>query len=138
MSTLLLDKPDLEPHFKTLGFNSTVAYKLWCYRHGLNTSLEKTPDQRQNEIDLLESQLEKRDPDVHKKHDPKRAEYLARIFRGELQNEKLSSTLHTIRKMYNTFARNPEAQQAFGRLVQHIEKYSDLLWHQKAIKNYGN
>ncbi|MFT5368527.1 MAG: hypothetical protein ACI8V2_003493 [Candidatus Latescibacterota bacterium] len=30
MPTLLLNKPDLEPHFKTLGLNSPVAYKLWC------------------------------------------------------------------------------------------------------------
>ncbi len=142
MSTLSLNKPNLTPnledHFKTLGVGSISAYKLWCYRHGFNTSLDKSPDQLQNEIDLLESHTKKRDPEAHKKHDPKRAEYLTRIFRGELQNERLSSLLHSIRTIYNNFANDPNAQQAFGRLILHIEKYSNLLWHQHAIKGYGN
>ena len=142
MSTLLLTKTnltsDLEDHFKTLGVGSISAYKLWCYRHGFNTSLEKTPQQRQNEIDLLQNKIETRDPEAHKKHDPKRAEYLTRIFRGELQNEKLSSALHVIRKAFHTLNDNPEAQQAFGQLILHVEKYSILLWHQKAIGRYGD
>lgn len=130
--------PNLEDHFKCLGVGSISAYKLWCYRHGLNTSLDKTPHQLQNEIAVFENQIERRDPEAHKKHDPKRAAYLARIFRGELQHEGLSNILHIIRKMYDAFASDPETQQAFAKLILHIEKYSDLLWHQRAIKGYGN
>ena len=37
---------EIESHFKALGVDSVVAYKLWCYRHGLDTGLDKTPDQR--------------------------------------------------------------------------------------------
>ncbi len=130
--------PDLESHFKTLGVGSVSAYKLWCYRHGLSTDLNKSSEQRQTEIALLTNKTPSRDPDVHKRHDPQRAKYLARIFRGELQTEKLSSVLHIIRESYNTFGDDKNAQQAFGRLVLHAEKYSDLLWHQHAIGRYGN
>ena len=129
---------DLESHFLNLGVSSVATYKLWCYRHGFSTSLEKTPAQLQNEIDQLKSQTPKPDPTINKHHDPNRVEYLKRIFRGELQNEKLSTVPHAIREMYNTFSNDPDAQQAFGRLILHIEKYSDLLWHQKVIGQYGN
>lgn len=36
---------DLENHFKALGVGSVAAYKLWCYRQGISTALDKTPDQ---------------------------------------------------------------------------------------------
>lgn len=142
MSTLLYKETEqnsqLEDHFKHLGVGSISAYKLWCYRHGLNTSLDKTPDQLHHEKSLFENQIEKRDPEAHKKHDPKRAAYLARIFRGELQNEGLSSALNVIRNLYNAFTNDPQAQKAFAQLILHIEKYSDLIWHQRAIRGYGN
>ena len=52
MSTLQLNTPhlntDLENHFQNLGVGSIAAYKLWCYRHSLSTSLEKTPTQLQH------------------------------------------------------------------------------------------
>jgi hypothetical protein len=131
-------RADLEDHFESLGVGSVSGYKLWCYRNGLDTSLSKTPDQFQGEVALQVNRTEHRDPDLNKKHDPKRAEYLGRIFSGQLQNEKLSSVLHIIRKMHTTLAHDPIAQKAFARLILHTEKYSNLLWHQKAIRRYGN
>ena len=47
MSNVLFDKPDVESHFKALGFDRVLAYKLWCYRNGLDTGLDKTAVQRQ-------------------------------------------------------------------------------------------
>lgn len=101
MTTLTLEKTDLEPHFKTLGFDSVVAYKLWCYRNGLATSTEKTPDQLQEEIDLLQNEVEQRDSDISERYNPRRAEFIARVFKGELQNETVSDVVFRIRAMYN-------------------------------------
>ena len=42
----------------------------------------------------------------------------ARIFRGELQNDKLSTVPHAIREMYNTFADDPDAQIDACQLLQ--------------------
>ncbi len=136
MSTLLTD-PDIEPHFTTLGFDSPVAYKLWCYRNGLDTTFKKTSDQRQTELELFKSQNPKQDPDIHERHDPRLAEYIVRIFKGELQNDNLSHIPSYIRTMYNRLVDKPDVQQALRRLILHIEKYSDLLRPKRASKRYG-
>ena len=127
VEVLTLEKPDLESHFKTLGVDSIVGYKLWCYRHNLDTSTEKTSEQLQAEIDLLQSQVEQRDPDFSPRYNLNRAKFIARIFKGELQNETVSDVLFRIRAVYNNLDGNPDAQQALGRLVLHVDKYGDLL-----------
>ena len=138
MEVLTLEKPDLESHLKTLGVDSIVGYKLWCYRHNLDTSTEKTPEQLQTEIDLLQSQVEQRDPDFSPRYNPNRAKFIARIFKGELQNETVSDVLFRIRAVYNNLDGNPDAQQALGRLVLHVDKYGDLLRPIRAIRFYGD
>ena len=127
----------LEPHFKTLGVDSIVAYKLWCYRNCLDTSTEKTPGQLQTEIHLFKSQNPDKEPDIHRLHNPRLAKYIARIFKGELQNDKLSHIPSHIRTMYNRLKNKPEVQQALCRLILHIEKFSDLLRPKRASKRYG-
>ncbi|MCZ6634702.1 MAG: PcfJ domain-containing protein [bacterium] len=142
MTTLLMDQTDLvediQEHFQTLNVDSIVAYKLWCYRHGFSKDLDKTPEQRQAEIDLIESQEQQRDPDISKYHNPRRAEYMARIFKGELQNDTLSDVLFRIRAMYNQLDGDPGAQQALGRLILHVDKYGDLMRPAQASKSYGS
>ena len=138
MSTLLLEKPDIESHFTTLGFDSVVAYKLWCYRNDLDTSTEKTPDQLREEIDLIQDEVEQEDPDISERHNPNRAKHIARIFKGELQNDTLSDALFRIRAMYNNLDGDPDAQQALGRLVLHVEKYGDLMRPARAFKRFGD
>lgn len=135
---MTLKEPDIESHFKTLGFNSVVAYKLWCYRNGLDTSTEKTSDQLREELDLLQNEIEQHDPDISERHNPNRAEHIARIFKGELQNDTLSDTLFRIRSMYNNLDGDSEAQQALGRLVLHVEKYGDLMRPARAFKRFGD
>jgi hypothetical protein len=115
----------LEPHFKTLGVDSIVSYKLWCNRNCLDTSTEKTPGQLQTEIHLFKSQNPNKEPDIHRRHNPRLAKYIARIFKGKLQNDKLSHIPSHIRTMYNRLKNKPEVQQALCRLILHIEKYSD-------------
>ena len=142
MSTLSFTKPDLDDavqeHFQALGVGSVAAYKLWCYRHGLSTELDKTPEQRQAEIDLIESQWKGRDPDISPHHNPRRAEFIARIFKGELQNDTLSDMLFRIRTMFNNLDGDPGAQQALGRLVLHAEKYSILIHPIRAFGPFGH
>lgn len=135
MSTLLPTKPDLEPHFKTLGLNSPVAYKLWCYRNSLDTSLDKTPEQLQEEIALSKNQAP--DPDINQHHDPRLAQHIVRIFNGECQNDTLTVIPTRIRTMYNSLKDDPDAQQALCRLILHVEKYADLLRPTLAKKGYG-
>jgi len=135
MSTLLSSKPDLEPHFKALGFDSLVAYKLWCYRNNLSTSLDKTPAQLQKETDLFQNQTPA--PDTNQHHDPRLAQHIVRIFNGECQNDTLTVIPTRIRTMYNSLQDNPEAQKALCRLILHVEKYADLLRPTLAKKGYG-
>ncbi|MCY4351602.1 MAG: hypothetical protein OXC45_00670, partial [Gemmatimonadetes bacterium] len=138
MSNVLLDKPDLESHFKTLGFDKVLAYRLWCYRNGLDTGLDKTAAQRQAEIDLLQREVEQRDPDISPRHNAHRAKFIARIFKGELQDETVSDLLFRIRAIYNNLDGYPDAQQALGRLVLHVEKYGDLMRPARACKRFGH
>ena len=74
MSNFLLDKPDVEAHLKTLGFDRVLTYRLWCYHNGLDTGLDKTAAQRQVEIDLLQREVEQRDPDVSPRHNAHRGQ----------------------------------------------------------------
>lgn len=138
MSNILLDKPDTELHLKTLGFDRELAYRLWCYRNGLDTSLDKTAAQRQAEIDLLQREVEQRDPDVSPRHNAHRAKFIARIFKGELQDETVSDLLFRIRAIYNNLDGDPDAQRALGRLVLHVEKYGDLMRPARACKRFGH
>ena len=138
MSNVLLNKPDLESHFKTLGFDTVLAYKLWCYRNGLDTGLDKAAAQRRVEIDLLQREVEQRDPDISPRHNAHRAKFITRIFNGELQNETVSDLLFRIRAMYNNLDGDPDAQQALGYLVLHVEKYGDLMRPARACKRFGH
>ena len=134
MTTVLSN--EIESHFKALGVDSVVAYKLWCYRHGLDTGLDKTPDEREAERALVKA--ERPDPDINPRHNARRAEFIARIFKGELQNETVSDLLFRIRAMYNNLAGDPDAQQALGRLVLHVKKYGDLMRPARACKRFGH
>ena len=142
MSTLLLNNldldNDLEDHFKFLGVGCISAYKLWCYRHGLSTELHKDTDQRRDKVVVFKSGIEYRKEDVNKRHSPRRAEWIARIFLGELQNEKLSDVLHRIRALYNNLVCYPGAQQALGRMLLHVEKYGDLMRPARASGCFGD
>ena len=138
MAVAMTETTDLEPHFKALGVDSAVQYKLWCHRNGLSTSLEKTPEQLQAEIDLIQEEVEQHDADITERHNPNRAEFIARIFKGELQNDTVSDVLFRIRAQYNNLDGNPEAQQALGHLVLHVEKYADLMRPVRAIKRFGD
>ena len=135
MSTSLLNKPDLEPHFKTLGVHSVATYKLWCYRNNFSTSLDKTPDQLQQEIALSKSQKQASDTNQH--HDPRLAQHIVRIFNGECQNDTLTVIPTRIRTMYNSLNGNSDAQKALCRLILHVEKYGNLLRPISARKAYG-
>lgn len=138
MSNILLDKPDVESHLETLGFDRVLAYRLWCYRNGLDTGLDKTAAQRRAEIDLLQREVEQRDPDISPRHNAHRAKFIARIFNGELQNETVSDLLFRIRTLYNNLDGDPDAQQALGRLVLHVEKYGDLMRPARVSKRFGH
>ena len=130
LSPLLLpgqiDDDDLRQHFHALGVGTVAAYKLWCYRHGLSTDLHKTPDQRSIERALFESLHDLPGSDAGKHHNPRRADLLARILRGECQAETLSDVPSHIRKIYNTLKGDEEARDALRRLVLHVEKYGDM------------
>ena len=134
MATVLPD--EIESHFEALGVDSVVAYKLWCYRHGLGTGLDKTPDQRRAELALVKA--ERPDPEISPRHNARRAEFIARIFKGELQNETVSDLLFRIRAMYDNLDGDPDAQRALGRLVLHVEKYGDLMRPARACKRFGH
>lgn len=134
MATVLPD--EIESHFDALGIDSVLAYKLWCYRHGLDTGLDKTPDQRGAERALLKA--ERPDPAINPRHNARRAEFIARIFKGELQSETVSDLLFRIRAMYDNLDGDPDAQRALGRLVLHVEKYGDLMRPARACKRFGH
>jgi len=130
---------DFEQHLKALGLMSLSAYKLWCVRSGFDKAHHKTEEQRQAEVQYhLESLVEERGPDISIHHNPRRTDYIARIFRGECQNQTLSDILHRIRRMYNNLAEVPEAQQALGHLLAHVEKYGDFLRPGKGHSRFGN
>lgn len=121
-----VDDDDLRQHFCALGVGTIAAYKLWCYRHGLSTDLHKTPEQRSDEQALFASLQPLSDPAASKHHNPRRADLIARIFRGELREETLSDVPSRIRKIYNALAGDEEARHALRRLVLHVEKYGDM------------
>lgn len=137
--TVESDHQDLEAHFRALGVSSVATYKLWCYRNGLSSDLEKTVEQRRAEVDLYRESFETtRDPDVSERHNPKRAAYIARIFKGELQDVTLSDVVHRVRTMYNNLEGDADAQRALCRLVLHVEKYADLMRPAIAFKRLGH
>ena len=99
---LLSDQIDdaLAEHFAALGVGTVSAYKLWCHRHGLDKALDKTDSARAEEVALYQSLQAPADPTHSKYHDPKQAEWIRRLFRGELAGMKLTdlwSRLHSER-----------------------------------------
>ena len=123
---------------RRLALTGCSLIRLWCYRNGLDTGLDKTAAQRQAEIDLLQREVEQRDPDVSPRHNAHRAKFIARIFKGELQDETVSDLLFRIRAIYNNLDGDPDAQRALGRLVLHVEKYGDLMRPARACKRFGH
>ena len=128
---------DLAAHFAALGVGTISAYKLWCHRHGLSTALDKTPQERAAERALFTSLQPSVDPAASKEHDPRRAALISRLFSGELADEKLNDLLSRLRVERNALASDPDAQQALGRLVLHVEKYGHLLRPMPVLKRLG-
>lgn len=127
--------PHLQQHLNTLGFDTQTQYKLWCYRHGLDTSLQKTPAQLQKERDLFKSH--NTPSDTHVRHNPILANLIKRIFNGACEHENLSIIPARMRTVYNTLNDQPDVQNALKRLILHVEKYADLLRPTLAKKQYG-
>ena len=127
----------LAAHFAALGVGTISAYKLWCYRHNLSTALDKTPQQRADERALFASLQPAVDPTASKQHDPRRAALIRRLFAGELDGEKLNDLLSRLRVERTALAAAPDAQQALGQLVLHIEKYGHLLRPMPVLKRLG-
>lgn len=128
---------ELAEHFAALGVGTIAAYKLWCYRHGLSKALDKTAVERAEEVAFFASLQAPVDPEVSKQHDPRRAELIAQLFRGELEGEKLNDLLSRLRNERAGLMGDVEAQQALGRLVLHVEKYGHLLRPMMVIKRLG-
>lgn len=133
-----LEDEDLLSHFSALGVGSVSAYKLWCYRNGLDKGLEKSPEQRREERALYASQQPVVDPALSKDHDPQRAAQLAQIFRGELNEDKLADIPSRVRKLYRAMEGQEQRRQAFAQLVLHSEKHSNFYRPQKMLKSLGN
>ena len=127
----------LAAHFAALGVGTIAAYKLWCYRHGLSTTLDKTPQERAAERVLFASSQPAVDPAASKEHDPRRAALIRRLFNGELAGEKLNDLLSRLRVERNLLAGDPAAQKALGQLVLHVEKYGHLLRPMPVLKRLG-
>ena len=127
----------LAAHFAALGVGTIAAYKLWCYRHGLSTALDKTPQARAAERGLFASLQPAVDPAASKEHDPRRAALIRRLFNGELAGEKLNDLLSRLRVERNALAGDPATQKALGRLVLHVEKYGHLLRPMPVLKRLG-
>lgn len=127
----------LAAHFAALGVGTIAAYKLWCYRHGLSTALDKTPQERAAEQALFAALQPSVDPAASKEHDPRRAALIGQLFNGELEGEKLNDLLSRLRVERNGLASTPAAQNALGRLVLHVEKYGHLLRPMPVLKRLG-
>ena len=142
VSALHLDmaglQSELRQHLEAPGVDSIVGYKLWCFRNGFSKELEKTPAERQAELDFVKCREEARDPDVVPQHDPRRAAYMARIFDGEFQDDTLSDVLFRVRALYNNLDGDAGARLALKRLVLHAEKYSALMRPVRATRHYGH
>ena len=138
-SMLLHDQIDeaLAEHFSALGVGTVSAYKLWCYRHGLGKTLDKTATQRAEELALYASLQAPVDPEASREHDPRRAELVDRLFRGEMEGEKLTDLLSRLRNERDGLVGDAGAQEALQRLVQHVEKYGNLLRPMLVIKRLG-
>lgn len=136
---LLSDQIDdaLAEHFAALGVGTVSAYKLWCHRHGLDKALDKTDSARAEEVALYQSLQAPADPTHSKYHDPKQAEWIRRLFRGELADMKLTDLWSRLHSERLGLAADPAAQEAFARLVLHVEKYGHLLRPMPAIKRLG-
>ena len=132
-----VDDDDLILHFNALDVGTISAYKLWCYRHDLSTDLDKTPQQRLSERTLFERLHAPADPQAGRDHDPRRAAIMARILRGEMQDEPLTDVLSRVRKIYNALEDDEESRRALGRLALQVEKYSNLFRPSIAIRRYG-
>ena len=128
---------ELAEHFAALGVGTVSAYKLWCHRHGLHKGLDKTAEQRAEELAFFASLQRPADPEASKEHDPRRAELIARFFRGEMEGEKLTELLSRLRKEHAALAGDAGAQEAFVRLVLHVEKYGNLLRPMLVVKRLG-
>ena len=118
--------PWMQDHLDQMGFESPVRYRLWCHRHGFDSSLEKPDVQLADEIACITESGEN-DVDIVPSHSEHRARLITQIYEGELEDAPLTDRLTRVRAQFALLADDPSATEAFHRLILHIEKYSRLL-----------
>ena len=106
----------------------------------MDKALDKTDSARAEEVALYQSLQAPADPTHSKYHDPKQAEWIRRLFRGELADMKLTDLWSRLHSERLGLAADPAAQEAFARLVLHVEKYGHLLrpYHQRLGRGVHN
>ena len=95
---------ELRRHFDSLGVSTVAGYKLWCHRHELNTTLDKSSEalMAEREVHKHEQQIE--ETDAGPEHNPRRAKIMAQIFKGALEDTPLTEVPSRVRQLYNNLA----------------------------------
>lgn len=101
-----------QEHLDALGFISLSANKLWCRRHGLSLSLEKSASERRGEVELARVQTS---PKGREGHDPRRAETIRRIAAGACDGRWLPETERRVESNYRVALRESARIMALWR-----------------------
>lgn len=127
---------EMRQHINALGFVSLSSYELWCRRNGSSTSLIKSSDDLQAEIEYLVAELEA--PREAENHKARRPEYIRRIASGEFDGQPLTSEMSCFRKLFQEVGDVDGGRGALLRLLLHVEKVADLLHTRTVFRNMGN
>lgn len=127
---------EMRQHINALGFVSLSSYKLLCRRNGFSTSLIKSSDDLQAEIEYLVAELEA--PREAENHKARRPEYIRRIASGEFDGQPLTSEMSCFLKLFQKVGDVDGGRGALLRLLLHVEKVADLLHTRTVFRNMGN
>ena len=111
----------------TLGLISISSYKLWCQRHGFSMRLEKSPTDREDELEFVRRQQTPVDPAAGKKHDPRRADDIRGVAAGRFEGKTVTEFVARVRTLFSEVTDVERGRQALLRLLLHVERYGNLL-----------
>lgn len=124
-------------HIEALGFSSTDAYQAWCREHGFRPTLDKTPQQRQQEQRVWERQRGQAAMASARRHTRRPRETIQAIFDGEVAPEELKGELFQRVHAIAAAAGTSGAREPLRRLLLHAEKHADLLHQDPVIAALG-
>lgn len=108
----------LRDHIEHLGFHSVGAYRIWCHKHGLDTSLEKTGEQLYEEL-RLHGELPTK-PTLRRNFCPAEERKITAAYRGETDG-LWSGWMKPFEGV-----EDPGERDALHRLLLHCARYADI------------